>query len=266
MYEGFSADYDRFVDWDERLAVELPLIERQLQAFDALRVLDAACGTGMHALALAKRGYEAVGTDASEGMIDRARENAAAAGRTDVRFEVARFGELSESLELSPVPHGEGQRSASRFDAVLCLGNSLPHVLTPPDLSATLADFATCLRPQGLLLIQNRNFNAVLADYDRWMGPQSYHDGKTDWLFIRFYDFDPDGLLTFNVLRLRRREGGDWEQEIGSTRLWPLTEEELVPAVRTAGFDDVTRYGNMGGDRFDAANSPNLVIAARAPR
>ena len=32
MYEDFSSDYDRFVDWQGRLAAELPFIEQQLQA------------------------------------------------------------------------------------------------------------------------------------------------------------------------------------------------------------------------------------------
>jgi len=50
MYDPFSADYDRFVDWPGRLAAELPLIERQLQGVGAHRVPDAACGTGMHAV------------------------------------------------------------------------------------------------------------------------------------------------------------------------------------------------------------------------
>jgi signal transduction histidine kinase len=31
MYDSFSADYDRFVDWPGRLAAELPFIERQLE-------------------------------------------------------------------------------------------------------------------------------------------------------------------------------------------------------------------------------------------
>jgi hypothetical protein len=47
MYDDFSSDYDRFVDWPGRLAAELPFIERQLRAVGARRVLDAACGTGV---------------------------------------------------------------------------------------------------------------------------------------------------------------------------------------------------------------------------
>ncbi|MDY7040920.1 MAG: class I SAM-dependent methyltransferase, partial [Chloroflexota bacterium] len=77
LYDPFSSDYDRFVNWKERLAYELPFIERQLTAVGARRVLDAACGTGMHAIALAQRGYEVIGADLSAGMIERARENAA---------------------------------------------------------------------------------------------------------------------------------------------------------------------------------------------
>ncbi|NLS79114.1 MAG: class I SAM-dependent methyltransferase, partial [Chloroflexi bacterium] len=116
LYDDLSQDYDRFVNWGNRLAYELPFIERQLAAVGAKRVLDAACGTGQHALALAQRGYDVTGADLSEGMIAQARQNAARLG-VPARFAVAGFGELATQL-------GGG------FDAVLCLGNSLPHLLT----------------------------------------------------------------------------------------------------------------------------------------
>jgi len=264
MYDDFSADYDRFVDWDGRLAAEMPFIERCLEAAGAQRVLDAACGTGRHALALAERGYEVVGTDGSTGMVEQARANASAVGREDMSFVVAGFGELTRALSLARGKTPETKQTNSRFDAVLCLGNSLPHVLTPDDLGVTLADFGNCLRTGGLLLIQNRNFDAVLANRDRWMGPQSHQEGKSEWLFLRFYDFDSDGLLTFNVVRLKRERGNDWNQDVSSTQLWPLTEHELGPAVREAGFGEIRLYGDMGGAPFDPDGSSNLVLAARA--
>ncbi len=263
MYDGFSADYDRFVDWDERLAAEMPFIERQLRTVDARQVLDTACGTGRHAIALARGGYDVVGVDASEGMIERARTNAADARRPEVQFEVAGFGELAQALGLARSERRKGPGDDSRFDALLCLGNSLPHVVTPPGLAMTLNDFADCLRPGALLLIQNRNFDAVLAEHERWMGPQGYQEKGTDWLFLRFYDFDPDGLLTFNIVRLRREQGRHWRQEITSTRLWPLTKDELGLALQRAGFGEITYYGDMGGLPFEVESSPNLVVAAR---
>jgi glycine/sarcosine N-methyltransferase len=249
MYDDFSSDYDRFVDWPGRLAAELPFIERQLQAVGARRVLDAACGTGMHALALARRGYAAVGADLSPGMIARARANAAAAG-VNVPFEVAGFGELNAQV-------GTG------FDALLCLGNSLPHLLTPADLAAALADFAACLRPEGLLLIQNRNFDAVLARDERWMDPQAHQEGNVEWLFLRFYDFESDGTLTFNLVTLRREGSDAWRQHVLTTRLWPLRREELTRVLDAAGFGAITCWGDMQGARFDPARSPNLVVTAQ---
>jgi SAM-dependent methyltransferase len=255
VYDDFSADYDRFVDWEGRLAAELPFIERVVGRVGGRSVLDAACGTGMHAIALAQRGYEVVGTDASEGMIERARANAAAVG-VKVRFEVAGFGELARRF-VAPGRRGGGEAGA--FDAVLCLGNSLPHVLTPEALHATLVDFAACLRPGGVLLIQNLNYDRILSRRERWMDPQARREGDREWLFLRFYDFDPDGLLTFNVVRLRR-SGGPWEQQVMSTRIWPQRQAELVDALRAAGFTEITCWGDMQGMPFDPEGSPNLVV------
>jgi SAM-dependent methyltransferase len=254
MYDDLSGDYDRFVDWDTRLAAEMPFIERQLRIAKACRVLDAACGTGMHAIALARGGYQVLGADVSRGMIEAAEANAIDAGVT-VQFKKAGFGDLAHVLS----PGGA-------FDAVLCLGNSLPHVLTPAALTATLTDMAACLRPGGLLLIQNRNFDAVLARHQRWMDPQSHRENNIEWLFVRFYDFRPDGTLTFNLATLQRHGTDDWQQRVASTRLWPLRRAELTKALETGGYERISCFGDMLGAPFDVSESPNLVVTARRSR
>lgn len=255
MYDTFGADYDRFVNWSSRLAAELPWIEQQLQTLQAhsgalVHVLDAACGTGMHAIALAQKGYIAMGADLSAVMIEQAQQNAAAAG-VQVRFEAAGFGALAQTF------------GAQVFDALLCLGNSLPHVLSPAELATTLEDFAACLRPGGLLIVQNRNFDAVMTKRERWMEPQAHREGQEERIFIRFYDFDPDGLITFNILTLKREGPGGWMQQAMATRLRPLLEAELKAALAAAGFNAVDSYGNMNGAKFEAETSGNLVVVAR---
>jgi hypothetical protein len=114
-----------------------------------------------------------------------------------------------------------------------------------------------------LFLIQNRNFDAVLARGERWMEPQAHREGDTEWLFCRFYDFEPDGLLTFNVVTLRREGAGDWSQQVATTRLWPLRQEELVAALRAAGFGAFSYWGDMQGNPFEPEDSGNLVISGR---
>jgi len=268
MYDDFSADYDRFVNWPSRLTAELPFLERQLQAVGARRVLDAACGTGMHAIALAQRGYEVVGADLSPAMIERARANAAAVG-VPARLDVAGFGTLAQTFgPSSSSPWGEEEGDGVRkgvfpFDALLCLGNSLPHLLTPVDLAMALLDFAACLRPAGLLVIQNRNFDAVLARGERWLEPQAHREGETEWLFLRLYDFERDGTITFNLVTLRREGAGEWRQQVRATRLWPQRRDDLVAALAAVGFREIACWGDMQGAPFDAECSPNLVLTAR---
>lgn len=256
MYDALSQDYDRFVNWPGRLAVELPFIERLIRPLSErtgrpARVLDDACGTGMHAIALAERGFETAGADLSAAMIERARANAEAAG-VRVRFEPAGFGGLAATF------------GAGAFDAVLCLGNSLPHLLSAQAVSEALSDFAACLRSGGLLLVQNRNFDAVLAAQARWMEPQSFQEGEGEWLFLRFYDFLPDGLIRFNILTLTRSGNEAWRQHAGATLLRPQTRAELAGALSQAGFSDVTAYGDLQGSPFDPQASGNLVLVGRS--
>jgi len=97
LYDTLAADYDRFADWPARLAFELPFLERLFQAHGVQSVLDAACGTGRHALALAQRGYQAAGADTSAPMIERARAGPGATG-----WAPPSCGPSSERIWLAP--------------------------------------------------------------------------------------------------------------------------------------------------------------------
>ena len=253
LYDDFSSDYDRFVNWPGRLELELPFLENQIKDAGAKRVLDAACGTGRHAIALAKLGFEVAGADLSEKMTERAEANAKSAG-VSVQFKAVGFGELNAAF---------GRQS---FDALLCLGNSLPHLLSADDLQKALVDFATVLKPGGLLIIQNRNFDAVMKTRQRWMEPQSAREGDAQWLFLRFYDFEPDGLINFNILTLKRQGEQGWQQSILSTPLRPILSGELQSGLEKAGFTGITLFGDLAGSPFNADSSGNLVIMAEILR
>ena len=252
MYDSFSNSYDRFVNWDNRLIVELPFIEEKLKQANATTVLDSACGTGVHAIALAQKGFTTVGADISAGMITRARLNAQVQG-LEIPFYLAGFGELQETL------------GGQQFGAILCLGNSLPHLLRLQAFYAALADFYQCLLPGGVFVIQNRNFDLVLRHKDRWMEPQSHHEGKREWIFLRFYDYEPTGLITFNIITLRKQVDGNWEQDIASTQLFPIQQVELKSMLERIGFKQIEYYGNMQGASFEPSKSGNLVMVARKP-
>jgi hypothetical protein len=128
-------------------------------------------------------------------------------------------------------------------------------------VDGALVDFASTLRSGGLLVIQNRNFDRVWAERERFMPPQSHRDGEGEWLFIRFYDFHHE-TVTFNMIRLWRTEDG-WAQDVESTELRPIFRDELAMALAAAGFGEVSFSGSYDGSAFDPVRSGDLVAVAR---
>jgi glycine/sarcosine N-methyltransferase len=246
LYDMLAADYDRFVDWPARLARELPFLEQLFHERAVRRVLDSACGTGQHALALARRGYQAAGADASRAMVERARALAAAAG-LEVPFAVAGLGALAAAFQQP-------------FDALLCLGNSLPHLLTPEAVQSGLADFARILRPGGLVVIQNRNYDLVWPERQRFMPLEVRREGEREWLFLRFMDFH-EATLTFNMVVLERTPSG-WTYRTGASELQPILQAQLAAWLPAAGFGQVRFYGGYDGSPFDPASSGDLIAVA----
>jgi 2-polyprenyl-3-methyl-5-hydroxy-6-metoxy-1,4-benzoquinol methylase len=86
----------------------------------------------MHAIALAKASIRVSGADISKEMIRAAKNNARAA-RLDVELKTAGFGTLTEAF---------GSSSTYPFDLIICLGNSLPHLLSQEAILGALTDMA----------------------------------------------------------------------------------------------------------------------------
>jgi SAM-dependent methyltransferase len=246
LYDALAADYDRFVNWQGRLAHELPFFASLFESHGVERVLDAACGTGHHAIALAGEGYQVVGADLSTAMIERAQAYARSQD-VDVSFVVAGLGELAALGE--------------RFDAVICLGNSLPHLLSAPAVIGAIVDFAAVLRPSGLLVIQNRNFDRVWACRERFMPPQAYGDDTGEWLFVRFYDYR-ETTVDFNMVRLKRT-GDGWSQDVESTELRPIFRDDLSADLATSGMREIACYGSYDGSTFDPDQSGDLISVSK---
>ena len=247
LYDAFSRDYDRFVNWPARLEFEMPFFERLFAEHGVHRVLDVACGTGQHAIALARRGYEAVGADISQGMIARARENAAQADGA-ASFVVAGFGELAQKVE-------------GPFDAVTCLGNSLSHLLSDESLAAALSDMAAILNPGGLLVVQTRNYDRVWARRERFMPLETRREGDREWLFLRMMDFHTDSL-TFNLITLRKQDD-QWSYSVESTEVRPIFRDQLAALLRETGFSAVDFYGDYRRAPFRPDESGDLIAVAR---
>src|SRR5579884_290805 len=105
-------------------------------------ILDAGGGPGRYAIALAERGYRVTLLDLSPGNIALARRKIAEAGVGALVDDcvVGSFTDLSAFADM-------------RFDAVLCLGAALSHVVDAAQRWLALADLRRVARSGAPLLV-----------------------------------------------------------------------------------------------------------------
>lgn len=243
FYEEIATYYDTMTRFQERMPGEMAMLKTWIERYQFRSVIDIACGTGLHAIILARLGIRTIGVDISAMMLEMARAHA-----REMDIEIAW---IQASMEQAR------SKIQGKYDAVFCLGNSLPHLLNHAALQSAVQSFYSLLSPGGIAAIQLLNYHRILAEQQRIIG--IHRQGTTE--FIRFYDFYPD-RLRFNVLSI------DWQNEspvhtLNSTPLYPYQKDELESALAKQGFGKFEYYGTMTFQPFEELSSPNLVLVAR---
>jgi len=182
------------------------------------RVLDLCCGTGQLVAELSRRGFRVVGLDGSRAMLQYARTNAA-----DVPFVQA------DARQFGMREH---------FDAVLCLFDSLNHLLSVEDLHAAFRSVLRCLRPGGWFVF---DVNTAYGYALHWNGCDEM---TADDHVVRTWSGYDEGrrLGVFRATIKRHGEMGWTEDEV---TLWQRChgDGEIRTALTDAGFSAVETYG-----------------------
>ena len=211
--------------------------------YDFKSVVDVACGTGLHSIILAEKGFSVTGADLSPSMIEKAIENSRKRNVNIPFFQVS-MDKLGEVLK-------------DKFDFLLCLGNSIPHITEKEVLKNVFRSFFSILNPGGTFVIQLLNYHKVYKTDNRIVGV--HRKGNKE--FIRFYDLSHD-YLVFNNL-IVKWNGDKCTHNLHSTILHPYRKEDLEKALASEGFCDFEFYGDMKFSDFDKEASSNLVIVGK---
>ena len=148
--EAYALYYDLLYSHRD-VAREVDFLERvfsQCSQVSVRRVLDVGCGTGIHSIELARRGYEVLGVDLSQKMIEVAREKSRAAGVTGVYFLQADATRLEFEEE---------------FDAAIAMYGVISYFTRDENLLEFLRSLRRALKKGGVFVFDTWNLTGVLS-------------------------------------------------------------------------------------------------------
>ncbi len=241
FYDDFASLHDRLVSLESRKARELPFWTKLLNDFPIRKVLDISCGTGHHAVMFKEMELNVDAMDLSEPMLAKARENAASE-HLSITFKQGDFRRIGETYPGS-------------FDAIVCLGNSLPHMKGDDEIGRVLQEVAAHLAPSGLFVVEMRNYDFLMAQRPRFF-PLAIRD---DSGFIYALDYHADEII-FNILYLNTKTE---EFKAFQTTYYPLYFGRLKRSLAETGLEMIQEWEDYSGSPFILEKSSRVVIVCQ---
>ncbi|WP_243787917.1 class I SAM-dependent methyltransferase [Saccharopolyspora gloriosae] len=217
---GFVDKWDDLIDWKKRYESEGRFFIDQLKARGVESVLDVATGTGFHSVRLLEEGFETVSADGSPQMLAQAFRNGLTYGGHILRVVHADWRWLNRDV------HGE-------YDAIICLGNSFTHLFSERDRRKTLAEFYAMLKHDGVLIIDQRNYDAILDD--GFSSKHTYYYAGED--VSAEPDHVDEGLARFKYTFPDKSEF--------FLNMYPLRKNYVRRLLREVGFQRIDTYGDF---------------------
>ncbi|WP_181468233.1 class I SAM-dependent methyltransferase [Streptomyces sp. Amel2xB2] len=217
---SFVDKWDSLIDWEKRSQSEGNFFIDLLRKRGVKSVLDVATGTGFHSVRLLEAGFDAVSADGSADMLSKAFKNGMENGSHILRVVQADWRWLNRDV------HGE-------YDAIVCLGNSFTHLFSERDRRKALAEFYAMLKHDGVLILDQRNYDAML---DRGFSSKHtyYYCGEDVAVEPEYLD---EGLC-----RMRYNFS---DNSVYHLNMFPLRKDYTRRLMSDVGFQHIETYGDF---------------------
>jgi 2-polyprenyl-3-methyl-5-hydroxy-6-metoxy-1,4-benzoquinol methylase len=246
LFENYGMKYDHEV-FAQGTIGECDFIEKEIAYNKAARILDIGCGTGRHAIELAKRGYAVVGIDLSESLLKRAKEKASEQHlRIDFQRHDARDLPFRQEFEL----------------AIMICEGAFPLMETDEMNYKILQNAAKALKPKGKLIFTTLNgLFPLFHSVHEFLNAQKKEGNATY------------GNHSFDLMTFRDHNMTIVEDDLGNKKQLQCDERYYVPPeitwlLKTLDFEPVDIYGAKLGafsrtHRLSTEDFEMLVIAEK---
>ena len=244
LFTNYAKKYDE-EPFTKGTIGEVDFIEQEIGHDKSKRILDVGCGTGRHAIELARRGYQVVGVDLSESQLAHATKKAADA-KVAVKFR---------QCDARDLPFNE------EFDLVIMLcegGFSLME--TDEGNYDILRNCARALKPGGRFI-----FTALNALFPLYHKVKDFYEENGALEVIN--------KLSFDMLEFREKSTITIIDDEGEERSIDCNERYFAPSevnwlLKTLDFEDIGIFGAKLGafsreDPLTIEDYELLVIAQK---
>ena len=245
-FERYAKYYDLLYN-DKDYEAECDLVQDLLQKNSRGKVatiLDAACGTGGHAVPLARRGYEITAFDVSPVMLQQAR-----AKTTRVAFH---------QMDLRTFDIGK------EFDACLCMFAALNYLTRNSEILAALLNVRKHLKRDGLFVFDFWNGLAVLRILPETRVKTVMGDGVKVTRFVQ-PELDAFNHVCKSHYHLMVTKGDSLLEEVQETHeVRYFFPQEIAHYLEDAGFEvlQMSPFPELRGPVNETAW--NVIAVARA--
>ena len=255
MYDAIASIYDK-LNKDIDYAAWADFVERAFSKYLDKKpelVLDLACGTGSMTVELAKRGYDMIGVDLSEDMLNEAYMRSVGCG-------ILYLCQDMRSFELY-----------GTVGAAVCCLDSMNYLTGEGDLDKCLSTLHNYLDPDGLLMFDVNTpykFKNIYADNAYILEDElDFGDGECAAVFCGWQNsFDEEsGICDFYLTVFEEAEDGSYlrREEQQKERCYSLGE--IKAALERAGFEYLGCFGDFDfGEPKETTE--RWYIAARAKK
>ena len=243
-YTGFAAVYDMFMDnipYEEWCDYLTGLLE-DYGVKDGL-LLDLGCGTGSLTELLAERGYDMIGIDYSEEMLDLAMEKRMESGK-----DILYLCQDMREFELY-----------GTVAAVVSICDCMNYITEPEDLVTVFELVNNYLDPEGIFIFDlNTEYK-----YETVMGDSTIAEDREDSSFIWENQYEKEEKINIYDVSIFIKEKEDLYRKYHEThyqRAYSL--EEIREALEEAGMEFVAAYDAFTKEP-PKADSERIYVVAR---
>lgn len=235
QYNDISELYDLLSEGDDGFLYFKHEAEKLLRDLPKTsRLIDCACGTGKHAVWMAKLGFNVSASDISEGMLKTAQANAKLDNQ-DIHFIHASWEKLPE-------------KTNQKFNLAFIPGNSLSHITSLEMLERSLSAIKKTLRPDGKLFFDMRNWEKTFEE--DLLTAQSFTINRNKIRYKVGYDWDIRGWNTLGTMIVDVQSSRQETKQQYLFDFFPFGYQQLCEALLQSGFIQIERKDSPDDDYY----------------